>query len=141
MYPEMLYDGEFPADTLTLDCYPHNQSSFTLYEDDGLTRDHRTGSFSKQTFSMNSQESFINIGVGESIGQYDGKFENRTYFVKVHIDFAPETIFVDNTQFQEYPDLNSLNSAENGWCFADNVVYVKTQSMSTSIPFDIEIIN
>jgi len=79
--------------------------------------------------------------VGESIGQYEGIFENRVYFLKVHEDSVPETIFVDGIQFQVYPDLDTLNSAENGWCFADNVVYIKTQSMSTSIPFDIEIIN
>ena len=79
--------------------------------------------------------------MGESIGQYEGIFENRVYFLKVHEDSVPETIFVDGIQFQEYPNLDALNSVENGWCFAHNVVYIKTQSMSTSIPFDIEIIN
>ena len=36
------------ADTLTLDIYPAGQSNFTLYEDDGLTREHRKGAFAKQ---------------------------------------------------------------------------------------------
>ena len=36
MYPDMNYVGEKPADVLTLDLYPYGNTSFNLYEDDGL---------------------------------------------------------------------------------------------------------
>jgi alpha-glucosidase (family GH31 glycosyl hydrolase) len=43
MYPQMNFDGERPADTLTLDIYPGNDASFELYEDDGSTVNTATG--------------------------------------------------------------------------------------------------
>ena len=45
MYPDMNYVGEKPADVLTLDLYPYGNTSFNLYEDDGLTRDYKKGEF------------------------------------------------------------------------------------------------
>jgi alpha-glucosidase len=47
MYPEMLYDREKPKDPLTFDVYPSGKSSFTLYEDDGLTQDYRAGMYTR----------------------------------------------------------------------------------------------
>jgi alpha-glucosidase len=56
MYPQMYYDGERPADTLTLDIYPAGSSAFDLYEDDGLTRDYRKGAFAKTLISVKAGE-------------------------------------------------------------------------------------
>ena len=84
MYPQMLYDNEISTDTLTLDCYPYNQSSFTMYEDDGLTREHRTGSYAKQTFTMDATSESVVLNIGESIGTYNGKHDNRVYTPQFH---------------------------------------------------------
>ena len=43
MYPEMLHDREKPKDPVTFDIYPSGKSSFSLYEDDGVTQDYRAG--------------------------------------------------------------------------------------------------
>jgi alpha-glucosidase (family GH31 glycosyl hydrolase) len=47
MYPEMLHDREKPKDPVTFDIYPSGKSSFTLYEDDGVTQDYRAGMYAK----------------------------------------------------------------------------------------------
>merc|ERR1711937_1050638 len=39
MWPDMHYAGEKPLDVLTFDIFPSGESSFTLYEDDGRTRE------------------------------------------------------------------------------------------------------
>ena len=52
MYPEMLYDGQKPADPLTLDLYPYGASSFSLYEDDGNTQAYRAGASARTLIEM-----------------------------------------------------------------------------------------
>jgi hypothetical protein len=47
MYPEMLHDREKPKDPVTFDIYPSGRSSFTLYEDDGVTQDYRAGMYAR----------------------------------------------------------------------------------------------
>lgn len=42
MGPEVDYADEKPLDPLTLDIYAKGESSFTLYEDDGQTREYIT---------------------------------------------------------------------------------------------------
>ena len=54
MYPDMNYVGEKPADVLTLDLYPYGNTSFNLYEDDGLTRDYKKGEFARTLISVSS---------------------------------------------------------------------------------------
>lgn len=52
MWPQMNYTGEKPVSTLTYDLYPRGASSFTLYEDDGITRAYRNGAYATQQVQM-----------------------------------------------------------------------------------------
>ena len=54
MYPDMLYDGQKPADPVTLDVYPSGKTSFSLYQDDGTTQKYRTGAFARTTIDVES---------------------------------------------------------------------------------------
>ena len=58
MYPEMLHDREKPKDPLTFDIYPFGKSSFTLYEDDGVTQEYRNGAFAKTLVEVDAPKSF-----------------------------------------------------------------------------------
>ncbi len=68
MYPAMNYDAEKAADSLTLDIYPSATSSFELYEDDGITREHRKGAFAKTRIQVDAQKN-INITINAANGQ------------------------------------------------------------------------
>ena len=140
MYPEMLYDNEVSADTLTLDCYPYNQSSFMLYEDDGLTREHRTGSFAKQTFTMDASSESIVLNIGESIGTYNGKYENRVYTPQFHIINEPEEVTIDGMVITHYGSYEEWTNAIQGWYFGNNVAYIKTPLIPTDTVITIELL-
>ena len=58
MYPEMLHDRDKPKDPVTFDVYPFGKSSFTLYEDDGLTREYQNGVFAKTLVEVDAPKSF-----------------------------------------------------------------------------------
>ena len=45
-------NGSKPHDPMTLELYPEGNSSFSLYEDDGVTRRHELGYFSSVDITM-----------------------------------------------------------------------------------------
>ncbi|MDE0722201.1 MAG: DUF4968 domain-containing protein [Flavobacteriales bacterium] len=144
MYPEMLYDNEKPIDTLTLDVYPFGQSSFTMYEDDGMTKEHRTGFFTKQTFTSNAPTNGIapiTLNVGASVGDFTGKLLNRSYLADIHVEHEPDSVMIDNLLVPQYVSADLLQEATEGWFFdpdeKNGMVHIKTPSMPTSYAFDI----
>jgi alpha-glucosidase (family GH31 glycosyl hydrolase) len=99
MYPEMLYDGEIPKDPITFDIYPFmGYSNFELYEDDGLSREHREGAYSKTLIECNAGWAMepIVITVGESIGEFEGKLEYRSNLFEVHWGELPWGVSLDD---------------------------------------------
>lgn len=145
MYPEMLYDNEFPKDPLTLDVYPHGYSFFEMYEDDGISREHRSGAFSKTLFECDGpnfgKSGIITISVGESIGDYEGKPNSRGYLFEVHAHSPPDVVKLNNTDLPEYFTMEELEQAQEGWFYDAydrmGIAHVKTQSLSTNSSFQI----
>ncbi len=78
MYPEMLHDRDKPKDPVTFDIYPCGKTSFSLYEDDGLTRKDKTGAFSRTLVEVDAPKSpdvpgsVIGIKVHPAKGKYAG---------------------------------------------------------------------
>jgi len=141
MYPEMLYDGEKPLDTLTLDIYADGYSSFELYEDDGLTREHRAGSFSKQLIECDAPDyiepGVITITLHPAEGDFEGKLAERAYWCEVHCPFYPNHgISLDDEPLTDYPSLEDLNNAESGYFYdyqaEGGLVYIKMASLTTN---------
>ena len=69
-------DWERPTDTLTLDIYPSGKSAYEMYEDDGLTREHRNGAFATTRFEVNAKESGnfpIEIILSSANGDFNGR--------------------------------------------------------------------
>ncbi|MEN8225971.1 MAG: TIM-barrel domain-containing protein, partial [Bacteroidota bacterium] len=147
MYPEMLYDNQLPKDPLTFDIYPSGYSSFELYEDDGLSREHRTGAFSKTLIESDGpafgQDGNVSITVGTYVGEYSGKPTERSYMFEVHVHKLPDAVLLNGQALQQYFSLEELQNADDGWFYdADDrlgIVHVKTQALSTAISFEVVI--
>ena len=140
MYPEMLYDGQKPQDTLTLDIYAHGYSSFELYEDDGLTREHREGAFSKTLIECDAPEYWdpgvIFLTIHPSVGDFNGKLAERAYWCEVHCPFYPgHGVMLDDVPMTDYPSLDDLKAAESGYFYDSQteggLVYLKTAYLPT----------
>jgi len=93
MYPEMLYDTQYPKDPITYDVYPNGYSSFELYEDDGVTREHKDGAFAKTLIesdgSLFGNSGIVTISVGASDGEFEGKLEELRSSVSFHTKTNP----------------------------------------------------
>ena len=120
MYPRMMYNWERPADTLTLNIYPFGKSSYTLYEDDGLTRDHRKGIYATTEFEVSAPDKNVGsvyITINAAKGDFKGKQKIRTYVLDVHTRIVPSIIAINGEKLKKMKSLDKLNSAFSGWCF------------------------
>ncbi|MDD8017698.1 MAG: glycoside hydrolase family 31 protein [Bacteroidota bacterium] len=90
MAPLMNYSDERILDTLTLRIYPSfdKEVTYSMYEDDGKTREYQSGKYSKTTFTqrvtkVNGAQMLILTG-GESQGTFTGKLNERNYIYEIH---------------------------------------------------------
>jgi len=146
MYPKMMYNWERPADTLTLNIYPLGRSSYTLYEDDGLTRDHRKGIYATTKFEVSAPENEIgsvSIIINAVKGDFKGRQKIRTYLLDVHIRNVPLEITIDGKKLNKMKSRHQLNSAFTGWFFdssgQNKILQIKTATLPTDQTEIIEI--
>jgi len=123
MWPEMLYAGEKPVDTLTLDIYPEGNSEFELYEDDGVTRQAlESSAFAKTRITAKAgsdalrQGGDVTVDVAATKGSFTGQLSERAYSIQVHVPSAPATVMFDE-QSLDMHTCEELGSVESGWCF------------------------
>jgi hypothetical protein len=146
MYPEMLYDNELPKDPVTFDVYPHGSSSFEMYDDDGLSRDHRNGAYAKTIIGCVGPDfgnsGTVSIFVGESVGEYEGKPDSRAYRLEVHVHGPPEIVKIDNNEIAQYFSIEEWEEADEGWYYDPyekmGIAYVKTLPISLNSSFNVE---
>ena len=87
--------SEKPADVLTLDLYPYGNTSFNLYEDDGLTRDYKKGEFARTLISVSSpkgEKGTITVDIAKAKGDYKGRYQERTYLLDVRSESSPSNV-------------------------------------------------
>ncbi|MGX7826107.1 NPCBM/NEW2 domain-containing protein [Actinokineospora sp. 24-640] len=126
-----------PGDRLTLDVYPRGRSSFTLYEDDRLTRAHRDGAAATQRFDVTAPESDrgdVSVRIGASVGSYNGKAASRPYELTVHTGRAPNHVDMAG-KLTRHPTRAAHDAAATGWFYdaedRGGVVRVKTAPVGT----------
>ncbi|MFF0465843.1 discoidin domain-containing protein [Micromonospora zamorensis] len=135
MWPQMNYTGEKPVSTLTYDLYPRGASSFTLYEDDGITRAYQGGAYATQQVRMTAPASgtgTVTVDVGASTGTYTGKPSSRSYEFTVHLAAAPRAVTVAGQTLPPLSTRAAYDAASNGWFYADGVLRIKAGARNTA---------
>ncbi|MBA2940853.1 discoidin domain-containing protein [Paenibacillus sp. CGMCC 1.16610] len=146
MYPETLYDGQVPPNPITYDIYPYKTSSFTMYEDDGITREHRNGKFAKTLITSIAPEAGtgdLKVQVGASIGDYNGKLAARTNQFQIHMHVKPASVAVGGSAYTERASKTELAASASGWYFdatdKGGILYVKTPDMPSNQGFELKV--
>ncbi|GHF40447.1 hypothetical protein GCM10010218_22260 [Streptomyces mashuensis] len=116
---------------LAWDVYPAaGTSAFTLYEDDGVTREHRTGAYAEQTLTTRTTDEGVTLELGPSRGTFRGKQAERPYEFTVHTGGAPGRVLLDG---RELPAGQwSYDPADRG-----GVVHVTTPARPTDRPLSL----
>ncbi len=130
----------------TFDIYPSRKkaTNFSMYEDDGLTRDYKNNKFARTLITSDATQAsgrFI-VNIGATIGDYTGKPVKKTYIATIHTGIiSPKKkplsngVKINGVVVSEKADSASLVSSSEGWWWnriKNGVVYVKTQEVSTS---------
>jgi hypothetical protein len=162
MYPEMLYDGQKPADPVTLDLYPSGKTSFNLYEDDGTTQKYRTGAFARTLLEVDAPATpdaagdQVTVKVGAAKGEYAGMPVSRSYVLDVHVTMKPATVTMGGRALAEIAApaggrggaaaanrLAAFNAATEGWFFdasdRKGVLHVKIPAQRLATAFSVVI--
>ncbi|MFD8706893.1 TIM-barrel domain-containing protein [Kitasatospora sp. NPDC059648] len=128
---------------LDYDVYPRGDSSYTLYEDDGVTRQYAAGSSATQQVDVHAHGPVTTIQVGASEGNYSGKPDARSYRFTVHGQSAPRTVVTQGGPLPRLDSAAALDSAASGWYFdqAAGVTHVKTAPFSTDDDFSLHLIH
>lgn len=120
------YVGEKKIDHITLDIYPHGDSEFTLYDDDGKSMEYQQGHYATTDIICQESNGSVNIQIKAPQGTYD--VLERTYALQIHTDTAPASVTADGNTLEVMSDNQSLMSAKakQGWYYdADaQVLYV-----------------
>ncbi|GAB4316398.1 MAG: hypothetical protein Kow00127_07870 [Bacteroidales bacterium] len=148
MYPEMLYDEQLPKDPVTFDIYPDGTSSFTMYEDDGKTREYQQGAYALSEISCTApgwmQFGTITVEVGASIGSWQGKPEQRGYRFILHTlpPAGQQSVLLNGSPLQGVATPEELDSIPEGFCYVfDNggKLLVKTEPMPLAETFTLQV--
>jgi len=91
----MQYIGELTTDTLIVRVYPDKKSSYTLWEDDGMTYDYEEGKFAKTRFESADSEKETEFTIFAAGGTYNGMYQSRTYELEITIPEKPARVLVN----------------------------------------------
>ncbi|GLZ78894.1 hypothetical protein Afil01_37010 [Actinorhabdospora filicis] len=118
-----------PGDRLTLDVYPRGESSFTRYEDDGLTRRYAAGESARQEFAVRAPEAgrgTVEVAIGAVGGSFAGQTATRPYEITAHTGQRPTHAFLGERKLPELRDKAAYDAAAQGWIQDGDVTRVKT---------------
>ena len=100
-WPKVDYVGQQVIETLGLDVYPWETSTFTLYEDDGETYAHLDGNLAATAMECCAGDSEVRLEIGARQGQYEGMPERRSYEVRLHLEGKPAVVTVDGARLDD----------------------------------------
>lgn len=78
--PELQYTAEKPADPITLLVYTGADGSFSLYEDDGVSRQYLNGAWSRIPIRWDERSGTLTIGARE--GSFPNMLASRTFRIR-----------------------------------------------------------
>ncbi|KAA8486854.1 DUF4968 domain-containing protein [Arcticibacter tournemirensis] len=128
MQPEMKYTGEKPVDKITLDIFPGANSSFRLYEDDGLSLDYQKGKYASTEIRTVRQAKSLKLIISQPVGSYRPSI--HTYLAKIRLEEANKPSAVTENG----------ETLRGGWRYDDkeHVLYVEsTLNNNSNIEFNI----
>ncbi|MEE2524443.1 NPCBM/NEW2 domain-containing protein [Pseudarthrobacter sp. J75] len=110
-----------PEDSpITLDIYPKGRNSFSLYEDDKVTRQYKSGEASTQVFDVKAPDygpGTVSVTIGARTGEYNGKASARPYQLTVHAGAAPQEVRMGAKLLPKLGDQAAFDAAATGWYF------------------------
>ncbi len=110
------YIGEKAQDSLEVRIFPYQESSYTIYDDDGISMGYQNGAYTKIDISCCQSSQHTLISSSARAGSYEDMPEDVTLHFRI-FDKKPEAVFVDDKKHAfQYEDstilIDNLSSKE-----------------------------
>jgi alpha-glucosidase (family GH31 glycosyl hydrolase) len=139
-YPQMNYDGERPADTLTLAVYPGPDALFEMTEDEGSNRDYRLGKTVRTRFTAHTNEAgqVDSINIFPAEGDFNGKLLNRAYLIRAIATAVPRHVALNGKRLKQASGFPAFEKMNEGWFYSaspkSGTILIKTKLMPVEVP-------
>lgn len=120
MQPEMSYTGQMRVDPLIVNVWPlvpGASSSYTVYEDSGVSVEYQHGVFARTPIHASQQGEALRVEIGPVEGSYPGMLRTRSYEVRLPADWPPASVTVNG---QGVPHAGPTGN--KGWRYEGNTL-------------------
>jgi alpha-glucosidase len=139
MQPPMRYTGEKPVDPLIVNVWPlvpGKSSSYSVYEDSGLSVDYQRGVFARTPIKATQTLDTLRVEIGPVEGSYPGMLKTRGYELRLPADWPPVSVTVNGKA------LKPVKPGEpGGWRYEGNtlttIVPVPAQSTAAKVVVEV----
>jgi len=131
MAPVLQYEGERPIDEITLLVYPDGNSSFTLYEDDGISNGYLKHAHVETRFDCNSDANSLSLQIGPPIGDAALLPKERNYVAQIRSRTAPSKVVTESGQ-----TLAEGKGAGPHWWWDGNFLFVRIEAEKGTLRVD-----
>ena len=100
--PDVEFIGSKPQTDFIIKVYPHGESSFTMYEDDGESYEYENGAISSTLFECSQSGKNVSIVVNPVQGSYKGMPAARNYSFEVRCTSKPRKVLVNGTKVKDW---------------------------------------
>ena len=114
--PQVEFIGSGPQTDFIIKVYPHGESSFTMYEDDGDSYEYENGAISSTLFECNATRGSIEIVANPVQGSYKGMPAARNYSFEVRCTSRPRRVAVGGTKTKDWTWENNTLRVNAGSC-------------------------
>lgn len=95
-WPDMQYVGQKPTNILDLHVYPHEDSAFTLFEDDGLSYAYQAGEIATTDIGCSASQNNITLVIGSRVGTYKDMPQDRSFNLYIYTHQIPNALTIDD---------------------------------------------
>ena len=159
LWPDKAYFYEKPSDPITLELWPQNTTAFSMYEDDGVTRealDKAKPQFATTEITVAAPPLYLSgkgkgstgnvtVAVAAMKGSYNGSLATRAWRLNVRTVRAPPIVVLrsasGDVQLTMCKSVMEVDALPSGWFYDHSeqkgLLIVKTPSMPTAAGFEV----
>jgi alpha-glucosidase len=99
---DVQYLGTKPWDTLTVKVYPHSDSEYTMYEDDGDSYEFEKGAIASTKFECSQKSDNVVFTINPVKGSFKGMPQTRTYELVIDSDKQPSMVMIGDNEVKDW---------------------------------------
>ncbi|MFZ2070744.1 MAG: TIM-barrel domain-containing protein [Halobacteriota archaeon] len=110
------------------------KSSFTLYEDDGVTTAYLTGAVRETNISQERKGNIVTVRIHNSTGTYQGAPGSRNNIIELVVANVGEKVSLNGVELREFSKVANLKTVDSGWVDDEvsKTMIAKSGTMSVS---------